>query len=358
MINNLNINLSYTDLDKLQHTINTIVSREHVYIDKPCYKLSMTKYANLIFNNTNYSDDLYNNFIHQLSANFRKFEILNDRLTVLLIILILYLNSNKKQSINDKNFIKSIVRLLAFKFYGSSIFKQLKFTCSSFFWQEALKRLNQSHLFQATGSISNGLIYIADTTFDRYSKYIKLPCDDAILMKFISELRSRINQSTKSFMDRYYDLIKQGKQKIEDEHTAQEQTELIISKISTSICTFGEIDEKAIDKGIVRTNISKDLAENLISELSDSEYKQKIEFILILISRLTKFKNLCNNRYIEGLIRQINSNTTILNYKVADEILKLLYTTTQYTELKKLDKPTIITFFVTYLSHYIKNRIC
>ena len=88
-------------------------------------------------------------------------------------------------------------------------------------------------------------------------------------------------------------------------------SQLTADKISMTICTYGQIDKTALKEAIIKSRIRKDLAISIVSQVSMAEYKDKVRFIIILMSRLGDLKNVCIEEKRGKLLRKINSKVKI-----------------------------------------------
>ena len=126
-----------------------------------------------------------------------------------------------------------------------------------------------------------------------------------------------------------------------------------------TMCTFGQIDKGALSKAIISSRLRKDLSISIVSQLSVSEYKDKIRFIIILMSRLGELKSVCKETERLRLIRRINSNYKIGGrYIIKNEIKDLLYSLESGYQLKNIYDVQLINFFNHYITLFIGSRIC
>jgi hypothetical protein len=203
-------------------------------------------------------------------------------------------------------------------------------------------------------------MYLSDFDYNKNKSKLQSPeLDDRDLEVIVYGLRTKITQSVKSFAQLYYKIYESGSTKSSGEDDEVRGSTLVADKISMTMCTFGQIDKDALSKAIIQSRIRKDLAISIISQISVSEYKDRIRFIILLISRLESLKVVCIESEKLKLIRKINSNVKIGNkYNLKEEIKNLLYSIESGYQLKNIYDIQLIMFFSHYITNFLRNRIC
>lgn len=339
---------------KVYNYISKIVGTESSEIAKPCYLPKLVKYYSDIQKITGVDDKTISKFKSGISSKYSTINIYQEKYTLMLVISILHYMEKKKYEIA-----KMFFRLLAIKFYSSQLHKHFKKFCNSDIWIVSLDRLSQKHLFVSKKGIPSAIFYICDFDFEKYkSKLSSRNLTDRDLIIVIYGLRTKVAQSTRSFAEMYYSVYKNrtADKGLSDEAAG---SQLVADKISMTMCTYGQIDKDALKDAILKSRIRKDLAIAIISQMSVPEYKDKIRFIIILISRLGELKKVCIEETRNKLIRKINSKSKVVGkYSVREEIKSLLYSLESGYQLKTIYDAQIVLFFACYISSYLRNRIC
>jgi len=341
---------------KVYRYISRILGEELSEISKPCYKPKVIKYFSDLQHILDINNDKIETFISGIIVPYPHiFKIYKDKFTVLLLIATIYYIRKEKPEIA-----KAFFTFLALKFYSSRVHKHFQKFCSGDLWILTLDRLSPKHLFRTQKGIPSSLLYISEFDFNKNKEKIKSQkLRDKELGDIVYGLRTKIAQSVRSFAQLYYKIYEDSSSRTVSEEDELGGAKLIADKISMTICTFGQIDKGALSKAIINSRLRKDLSISIISQLSASEYKDKIRFIIILISRLGDLKSVCKDTDRLKLIRRINSNFKIGGkYILKNEIKELLYSLESGYQLKNLYDIQLINFFSHYITLFIGSRIC
>lgn len=341
---------------KVYRYISRILGIELAEVSKPCYKPKVVKYFSDLQHILGIDDDKIKEFVSGIVVPYPHiFKIYKDKFTVLLLIATIYYTRKGKPEIAETFF-----TFLNLKFYSSRIHKHFQKFCSGDLWILTLDKLSPKHLFRTQKGISSSILYIAEFDYKKNKEKLKSPkLQDKILGDIVYGLRTKIAQSVRSFAQLYYKLYEAGATKTGVEEDEIGGVKLVADKISMTMCTFGQIDKGALSKAIISSRLRKDLSISIVSQLSVSEYKDKIRFIIILMSRLGDLKSVCKEPERLRLIRRINSNFKIGGrYLLKNEIKDLLYSLESGYQLKNLYDIQLINFFSHYLTLFIGSRIC
>jgi len=335
--------------------VSKIGGMEISEVTRPCYVPKLIKYYSDLQKYTGITDDIIKTFKSGISKQYIKFNIYNEKYTILLIIAVLYYMRKKKIEIA-----KTFFKLLSLKFYSSRLHIHFSKFCSEDLWVLSLDKLSPKHLFKSQKGISNAIFYVSDFDFEKNKKKLSSPnLKDRDLIMIVYGLRTKIAQSMRSFAEIYYKSYENraiASKAGVDEFAG---TQLTADKISMTICTFGQIDKMALKEAIIKSRIRKDLAISIISQMSMAEYKDKIRFIIILISRLGDLKSVCIEEKRSRLIRRMNSKIKIAGkYSAREEIKNLMYSLESGYQLKTIYDSQLIMFFGHYLTTFLRNRIC
>jgi len=337
--------------------MSKIVGTELSNMVKPCYYPKPVIYFKDIQEQLGVTPEDIKKFKSGIEAKYKTFDIYNDKYTIMLMLAILHYAQKKKYEISKMFFL-----FLAIKFYSSRLHTHLKSFCNEDLWIVTLDRLSPRHLFKTKKGIPNAIRYVSDFDFNKQKN--KLSQDilsDKDLISIVYGLRRKIAQSLRSFAQLYYKLYEEGKtaKSAPLEDAEVEGSQLVADKVSMTMCVFGQIDRDALKKAIIQGRVRKDLASTIITEFSVTEYKDKMRFIIILMSRLMSLKSVCVEKDRGKLIRKINSNVKIGGkYIIRDEILEMLYSLESGYQLKSIYENQLVMFFSSYITNYLRNRIC
>ena len=343
--------------------LNTYLVRTNGYelskLHTPCYQPTMIKYVADIKNLTGIEKQDIDEFFNVIIApEYRNvFKILKNDITSIIMISIIYYSRHQHHHIAESLYI-----LLAIRFFTNSYSKHWSKYCKEETWNLALNNLSQKHLFKIKNGLSNTLFYLASIEYNNTKhRFSSNNITEKELLAFIYMLRHRVSQSVRSFANRYYDIENNqtgdsSKQKELESTNDNINVGLIANSISERICTYAQVDQKCLLESINNSRVRKDLAVNIINELSTVRFKESVRFIVILISKIINLKEICTKQ--PYLVRQIIlDKKRIGNYSIKDEIYKL--TDTMSTSgIKSINKDQIISLLANYITLYMKSKMC
>lgn len=346
------------DDTKVFKFITRLLGDELSQLSKPCYMPKLIKYIEDLKDLTLIDDDDIKKFRDVLDPAVKNFDIYRDKNTILLMIMLI-----NYARLNRAPIAKEVYRLLTLKFYSSLVHKQFPKFCNNDVWAMALSNLSPKHLFKVKNGITNYIVYLSDTEFEKSFRLLANPkLTDKELITIIYRLRGRLSQSLKSFAEKYYAISQQStaqKPTEENVDSSMEGTPLIADKYSMIMCTYGQIDKDALSTAIRLSGIRKDLAITTITQMSSNENKDKLKFIIILIGRVSNLKDVCIESSRNTIMRKIRSQNLIAGrYVIKDQIKELLFSLEVAYKLKTVAEIQLITFFGHYLTIFLKNRLC
>jgi hypothetical protein len=350
------VDIKPEDDSKVYRYISKILGNELTETSKPCHKPKLIKYFSDLQYILGIDNDKIKEFVSGIVVPYPHiFKIYKDKFTVLLLIATIYYTRKGKFDIA-----KSFFTFLNLKFYSSRIHKHFPKFCNGDLWILTLDKLSPKHLFKTKKGIPNTILYIAEFDYNKNKDKLKSEkLQDKILGDIVYGLRTKIAQSVKSFAQLYHSMYEAGLSKTSSGEDQIGGAKLIADKISMTMCTFGQIDKGALSKAIIQSRLRKDLSISIVSQFSTSEYKDKIRFIILLISRVGDFKDICIETNRLKLIRRINSNYKISGqYSIKAEIKNLLYSLESGYQLKNIYESQLINFFSNYITLFIGSRIC
>ncbi len=356
MITSSHLDIQSTDTTKIYRYISRIVGNEIANISSPCYRPNLVGYRNEFFSIMKYNKSNGKEFKKQLSKKMSGFGIFQDDFTICILMGLVHFGAEK-----HKDLTKLFYFLLAIKFYNSVMFKSFPRFCSDPLWEMALNKLSATHLFKTKGGVGNAIIHITNSLYAIYSPtLLSNTLNEKDFVRITQDLRTRLSQSVRSFAELYYKLQKAnegGMVSAEDTEEVQ-GSDLIADKISSSICTYGQVNSKVLEEAVRKSGINRDIAGTIVEDVSVVEHRDKIKFIIILINRVDPIKKLCRETTRNNIVRKIESGAKFGKYTIKKEILDLLYNTELGYRLKSLHSKQLVMFFSHYLTLYIQKSIC
>ena len=358
IITNTFIKSNPSDVRMIHKYLATVCGYELSQISEPCYFPKIVKYKNDFFSKTKIDPKNTKLFLKQMNPTYANFAIFNDELTVGLIAGLLHFSRSK-----DYDVAKICYFLLAIKFYSSLVNISFPRFCDRELWIHAFTQVSPKHLIREKGGMSGAIMHIVNSLYKIYFSKLEYPyITDNDLIRVVYDLRHRLSQSIKSFAEIYYHLQKTGDKSVggsaEKSVTTKDDVITIADKISMSMCTFEQIDDKLLKLAIYRSGIQTHIGHSIIEELSNVEFKDKIRFIIILLGKGTVMSALCKETGRTTLIRKIEKNIKIGDYTIKDEMLKLMHSTELGFRLKTINQSQLTIFFSTYITLFIQSKIC
>jgi hypothetical protein len=356
MITTSNLDIGSNDTTKIYRYVSRIVGNELSSVSNSCYRPNLVTYRNQFFSVMKYEKQQGREFKKQVSKKISGFGIFQDDFTICILMGLVHFGRE-----NHKELAKLFYLLLTLKFYNSVVFKSFPRFCSDPLWDMALTKISATHLFRSRGGIANALIHVTNSLFDIYSPAILTKeMSEKDFLRITQDLRTRISQSMKSFAETYYKLQKSNSAGMgEAEDTEETQgSDLIADRISSSICTYNQIDVRVRDIAITKSGINRDIAETITEDISVVNHRDKIKFIIILLNRIYPLRKICKETTRNTLVRKIESGAKFGKYVVKDEILDLLYNTELGYRLKSIHTKQLVMFFSHYLTLYLQKKIC
>lgn len=335
------------------------IGREFSNISRPCYYLKMVRTWRDIVYLTGIDKTIIKEFKKGIPHKYKSRHILYDDATMLLLYAIIS-SFNQKENENAR----LLFYMLSLKFYGSLIHRYFKSFCNPEIWNIALDRLSTKHIFRKLNGIANAIIYLSDNECKKYKeRFQKIEnTEDGwdFCNSLVYSLRTRINQSVKSFANKYYKLSQDEKLKVkaQGEEEDIEQTPSVADRISIKISTYSQINKQAIIYASEKSGARIDLSTYIIEQMSQVSTREKLRFILTLMNRVVPLDQICNNRSKNNLIRKVSVGAKIGRYVIRDKIIEMLEEVDKDYIIKTSNKKQVVSFFLHYITFYIQRSIC
>ena len=299
-----------------------------------------------------------------------QFKLLHDPFTTLLILITQDFLQNKDLAGAEATF-----HLFALRYYTNLLHRYTtpkgsrSHICQPDVFQSALDRLSRNHMFSKQKTIPNSIMYYSRTVFKLHLK--DLMNDDAAgLHKMIFAMRTRINQSMRSFFNKYYDINEekqQTKSKEDVEYDQAHETKLrnFINKITNDMCVYGKIDGDAIDVASKLVKFNKKLSQEYIKDLSRPEFSEQIETALyLLLKDMNNISVIKSTKFLDHIQKLMSIKVTkqqIYFKKVItdihNKIISRLKLEKWYNNLSIQSKAISRNFIAYYISFFIRNYV-
>lgn len=367
------LNKSKINHSTLKKFITKVVSEELSNLTEPCYVPKLKKYYFNLLNMTGLNEKDVKEFVKRFyyGTIYSEFQLQKDPITNLIIFIMYYF-------LNIDDIVGYNITMLYFtiRYYTNIVSKQFRF-CNPDAFRYALENIAKTHLFSREKTISNALFFMSKEITKRYISGIK-DGDPEIISKMITEIRTRISQSIKSFAELYYKAQEtstaiRNPYESEDEETgnkyqeqAQDRYQKIIDTITKKICIYKYIDKKAIldAKGITKINLS--LATLLSNSLTNIRYVENIRVTLkLFLKNIKEVKTLCGKEYFIYIreLMSIKRTTSVIYFKqqineLVEKLIDDINYREKYDKLSNQSKFMINLYISLYLTMILKNTMC
>jgi len=356
------------DLNRLKRTLHKITAFELSSLSEPCYYPSLKKYYyELLF-----LCKLKEKDISQYVTRFykgkpaAKWKLHRDPISNFYIFLMYALNKSRQVTAYKSTLIFYIIRN-----YTNLMHKQMQF-CNDDVFKYALENLAKTHLFSREKTISGSLFYLSKEMDKRFGRVIKMGDVDGIAA-FITECRTRISQSIKSFAEIYYRASKEGttiRTPIDDEDSTQyqqlEKSSRLINDVVKSITVYKTIDSKAVTNSRNLTKIRASLATSISKSLTNINYTDNIRLILeLFVKELTQVGHLCGDEFYINVrtLMAVKRTKALVYFKqqinvLIQKLIKDIKFDKEYNKLTKQTQSLINLYLAYYITLYMRNSIC
>lgn len=349
--------LNIENIAKTNKILSRMIGFELSKLSEPCYLPKIVKYWEDLKHLTGITENdiklFYKGFAN---AYIGQFKVISNNFSSLLIISILYYSRKKEYET-----VRLLYYMLTIRFYSNLVHRNFKY-CKPEVWDQSLETMSQKHLFKVKNGLSPALVYLSDVEVNRhYPRLSNENLSEKELLVLIYSLRHRISQSIRSFTTKYYEIEKQKTGSLGTTEGDEELDNIILvaDKISSSICTYNQVDKVALMKSISLSNIPKDIGIHLIENLSSVEYKDNVKFLITLMNRIVPIKEWCFDSKRSTLVRKIlNDKVKIKNYSIKKITQELGEELDTIGNSRSINKNQVISFILFYVSTYVKHRNC
>ena len=294
----------------------------------------------------------------------------NDNSVLFYIFVMYYLEVKKKSKLLEVFMIFYMIRN-----YTNLAYRYIKY-CNPETFLATLENLSHQHLFIQKKNIPSAIQYLAEESLKRYSNTFKDPDKNKKeVSKFIQETRHRLNQSMRSFANKYYEMSASGtkiKQPYDDDNSSSQHTEIKVSNVITTdianrICVHREIDHNILNLSIMYSKNSKVLSQEMVKVLSTNKYYDYVHNTLdVFIKVISDISLLCTENKFLNLLDDLMSTKRKDEYgnfkkHIGDLtylLMKDLKLESNFNSFSNVKQRIIYKFVATYLVLFLKVKLC
>jgi len=352
----------------LRRYIENISGNVLAQMSKDCYYPRVASFFKELMHKTNTNEKLLKDYSKHKWPNY-KFRLLHDPYTTLLILIIQYFLNEKKDEVGAI----WTFNYFALRTYSNLMFRYIKLGCNSDYWRFALENLSHSHIFKQKKTIGNSVLYYSTQVYKIYKPYL-IKDDPEKIKDCILSIRTRINQSLRSFYNKYYsakDEQEKIKSKSEDEIYNDKSFENSVlnfsNRVSKDICVYGKINREAIYQSRQITRFNKLLSLKYIETLKNSDISDQLEVLFVLMFKgLNNTKQVCSVQFLDHIkkLMSVKTSTKPVYFKKNLIILHDTYIIPKLDLTKWFNERSVQTkkvsrdYLAYYLALFIKSYIC
>ena len=361
-----------TNLAPLRKYIIGVAAKELSELSAPCYYPKTKKFYFELLNLLKFTDKEFKAFVKRnyKGTKAEKWLLPNDPATNLLIF-IMYLFLKKR----DRSAYSAVMIYYMIVQYSRLMHKQIKY-CYEDTFKYTLDNLTRTHLFFREKTIPNSLFYLSGALQKTFTKDINSWNKDRIIA-FITEARTRISQSVKSFAESYYrnrkegSMIKTQNEETDDDANAYQYKVLkrgqrIVDEVTKKITTYKVIDKKAFDEAKRISKVKTSIATLIANEVTNEKHFNNIKIVLqLFIKDVASVDMVCGNAYYTFVKKMMavkrtsaqlyfKAQVNILTQEVLQD-LKLIEVYKKYTSQTQF---IINSFLAFYLTSILRNTLC
>jgi hypothetical protein len=364
--------IAIIDHSKLHSFIINKISREFSNLVENCYYPKISEIYKDLLHLTSASETELKTYAKQkYSGKLAKYKLLHDPQTTLQILIIQDFLRNK-----DLAAAAAAFHLFALRQYTNLLHRYTtppgsrQQICKPDIFQSALEQLSKNHMYSRQKTISGSIIYYSNEMFKRYLTALKEDDADGI-HSLIYAIRTRMNQTMRSFFNKYYEINKnkdqmvKSKEEVEYDETHETKLRNYVNKISKDICIYANVNREAATQASELIKFNKMLSERYAVEMSQTKYINDIELAIYLLLKDLKdisfIKSVKFLDYVKKLMAiKVTKQTVYFKKSVTnihDEIIRSLKLTKWFNNLSTQSKAISRNFVAFYLAFYIRSYL-
>lgn len=360
---------SNIDFNSLRRMIHKVAAVELSELSVPCYYPSLKKYYYEFLHVCKLKEVDVKEFVNRFykGTPAAKWKLHKDPISNLYIFLMFVLLQRREVTTY-----KSMMIFFVIRNYTNLIHKQIQF-CNKDVFRYTLEHLAKTHLFSREKTISGAIQFMAKEMYKKYTAGIKDSNVD-IIAKFITECRTRVSQSVKSFAEAYYAASKEGSairepyegEDEEQQYQQLEKTSRVVIDVVRKITVYKVIDQKAINEARQLTKIRVSLATGIAGNIRDVKYADDIRTILeLFIRELTSAASLCGKDYYIHVrkLMSVKRTKALVYFKqqvgiLLEKVVKELKIEKEFFSLTKQTQSLVNLYLAYYLTMVLRNTVC
>lgn len=361
-----------SNLAPLKRYIVSKAATELSALSEPCYYPKTKKFFFELLNILKLTPQEFKAFVKRnyKGTKAEKWLLPNEPASNLLIF-VMYLFLKKR----DQSAFAATMAFFMVVQYSRLMHRSIKY-CYEDTFKYTLDNLTRTHLFSREKTIPNSLFYLSKAMQKSFTRDIAAWDVDRIIA-FMTEARTRISQSVKSFAQNYYKnrqaggVIKTQNDESDDEANAYQYKVLqkgqkAVEVVARKITTYKVIDKKALEDAKRISKVKTSIATLISNEVTNERYFNNIKILLQLyVKDLTSVKMVCGNEYYTYVkkLMAIKRTTAQLYFKaqvyvLLEEILQNLKLTNTYKDYTSQTQFIINSFLAFYITSIFKNNLC
>lgn len=356
------------DINKLKRVLHKIAAQELSSLSEPCYYPTLKKYYYELLYICKLKEKDISAFVKRFyeGTPASKWKLHRDPISNFYIFLMWTLNKSRQTAAY-----KSMLIIYIIRNYTNLMHKQMQF-CNEDVFKYALENLAKTHLFSREKTIPGSLFYLSNEMDKRHGASIKSRSIPGVTA-FITECRTRISQSIKSFAEIYYKASKEGlairNPKEDDDSTQYQQLEKssrVINDVVKNLTVYKVIDAKAVNDARTLTKVRASIATSISKNLTDIKHVDNIRLILeLFVKELSQVGHLCGDQFYKNVrtLMAVKRTKSLVyfkqqNNKLVQTIIKDIKFDKEYNNLTKQTQSLINLYLAYYLTITMRNSIC
>ncbi len=352
----------------LRRYIENAVGNELAKMSQDCYYPRVSVLFKELLHKTSTNEKMLKDYSKMRWPKY-KWNLLHDPYTTLLILIVQYFLNEKK----DHEGAMWTFNLFAIRTYSNTMFKYIKKGCNPDYWKVAMERISHSHIFRQKKTIGNSVLYFSNKVYAKFKP--SLIKDDAEDIKdCIYYIKSRINQSLRSFYRHYY-KAREDQQKIKsrsaediyDKDSFENNIRNFADRVSKDMCVYGKVNKEAINQARNLTKFNRMLSEKYTTALHNSRLSEQVETLFVLMFKgLSSTDQVCSVKFLDHVKRLMavkTSNKPVYFKKnlviLHDQhIIPDLELQDWFGNLSIQTKKVARDYLAYYLAFFIRSYIC
>ena len=361
-----------SNLAPLKRFIISTTARELSALSTPCYYPKTKKFFFEIINLLKITKPEFQAFVKRNNKGTKgeKWLLPNDLGTNILVFT-MYLFLKKR---DQAAYSATMVYYMTVQ-YSRLMHKQMKY-CYEDAFKYTLDTLTRTHLFSREKTIPNSLFYLSKALQKSFTKDIAIWDKDRILA-FMTEARTRISQSVKSFAKSYYKnkkegaIIKTQNEESDDDinkyqYTVLQKGQKSVDVVTKKITIYKVVDKKALEDAKRISKAKTSIATLIANEVANDKYSNNIKTLLQLyVKGLPSVNKICGNEYYKHVkdLMAIKRTTAQIYFKaqvniLLKEILQSLKLINIYQSYTSQTQFIINSFLAFYITSIFRNTLC